>query len=99
MIAAETALIAALDADDLPAIEAVLPMLGAAAAGLRTDGVWQKKPEILDRLRSAIALADAARVRIRYLADRNQRRIDMLAAAAGRFDSAPATYTRPSRAA
>jgi hypothetical protein len=98
MIAAETALIAALDADDLPAIEAVLPMLGAGATGLRTDGMWQKKPEILDRLRSAIALADAARVRIRYLSDRNQRRIDLLAAAAGRFDCAPATYSRPSRA-
>jgi hypothetical protein len=99
MIAAETALIAALDADNLSAIEAALPMLGAGASSLRTDGVWRKTPEILDRLGNAIALADAARIRIRYLADRNQRRIDLLATAAGRFDCAPATYTRPSRAA
>lgn len=99
LIAAETAIIAALDADDIVAIEAALPLLGASVGDLRTDGVWRKTPAMIERVRQAFDLTEAARVRIRYLADRNRRRIDLLATAAGRFDRTPATYTRPARTA
>jgi hypothetical protein len=98
LIAAETAIIAALDADDIVAIEAALPILGQSVAHLRTQRSWEPTPAILDRLRNAIALTESARVRIRYLADRKQRQLDLLATAAGRFDHA-ATYARPTRVA
>ena len=99
LIAAETAIIAALDADDIVAIEAALPILGEAVSGLKAHRSWQPTPGLLDRLRTALTLADGARVRLRYLADRKQRQLDLLATAAGRFDHAPATYARPTRTA
>jgi len=97
LIAAETALIAALDADDIDAIERAIPLFGLCVEGLRTPGAWIQVPGVLDRLQKAYALSEEARVRARYLADRNQQRLDLLAAAAGRFDCAPATYGRPAR--
>ncbi len=95
LIGAETAMIAALDADDIDAIEAALPIFGESLSRLKVDDSWRQVPGIVDRLRHALALADSARVRIRYLADRNIRRLDLLATAAGRFDCTPATYGRP----
>lgn len=97
LIAAETALIAALDADDIGAIEQAITLFGACFEGLRTPGPWTQVPGVLERLQHAYKLSEEARVRVRYLADRNQQRIDLLAAAAGRFDCAPATYGRPLR--
>ncbi|WP_156405325.1 hypothetical protein [Sphingomonas sp. Root710] len=55
-----------------------------------------RTPGLQARLTEAIGLADAARACVRYLADRTQQRIDMLANAAGRFDFTPATY-KPGR--
>lgn len=95
LIAAETAIIAALDADDIDAIEAALPLFGDSVKRMKTVTTWRQTPGIADRLLHALAQADAARVRVRYLADRNVRRMDLLATAAGRFDCTPATYGRP----
>lgn len=95
LIAAEAAIIAALDADDIDAIEASLPLFADSVTKMKTGGAWRQTPGIADRLREALKLADAARVRVRYLADRNVRRMDLLATAAGRFDCVPATYGRP----
>lgn len=95
LIAAETAMIAALDADDIDALEAALPIFGESVKKMKPAGAWRQTPGIADRLRHALALAEAARVRVRYLADRNVRRMDLLATAAGRFDCTPATYGRP----
>ena len=95
LIGAETAMIAALDADDIDAIEAALPIFGKAVSRMKAEDAWRQTPGVVDRLRHALTLADAARVRILYLADRNVRRMDLLATAAGRFDCTPATYGRP----
>ncbi|KKC25290.1 hypothetical protein [Sphingomonas sp. SRS2] len=92
LIASSEALIAALDAHDIEAIEAALPLFGQSVAALKSPGVFNKTPGLSARLAEAMKLADSARARIRYLADRTQQRIDMLATAAGRFDCTPATY-------
>ena len=94
MIASSEALIAALDAHDIEAIETRLAAFGASVGHLKTSGDWQRSPELSARLARALALTDAARTRVRFLADSNRQRIDMLANAAGRFDCTPATYGR-----
>lgn len=97
LIGSSEALIAALDAHDIDAIEAALPPFGESIKALKAAGDWQRSPRLSARLAEAMTLADAARARIRYLADRTQQRIDMLATATGRFDCTPATYGRPGR--
>lgn len=96
LIGSSEALIAALDAHDIDAIEAALPAFGESVAALKSPGVLHRTPGLQARLAEAMSLADAARARVRYLADRTQQRIDMLANAAGRFDCTPATY-KPGR--
>jgi hypothetical protein len=95
LIGSSEALIAAIDAQDIEAIEGALPAFGASVAALKTPGHWQRSPGHSARLEQARQLADAARIRVRYLADRTQQQIDLLATAAGRFDCTPATYARP----
>jgi len=95
LIASSEAMIAALDAHDIDAIEQAIPALAANVGQVKSSGGWERSPELSPRLDKALKLADSARARIRYLADRNQQRIEMLAAAAGRFDCTPATYARP----
>lgn len=95
VIGSSEALIAAFDANDIEAIEAALPAFGQSIAALKSPGVFSKTPGLSSRLTEAMELADAARARVRYLADRTQQRIDMLATAAGRFDCTPAVYRRP----
>lgn len=92
LIGSSEALIAAFDAHDINAIEAALPAFRQSIAALKSPGSFSKTPGLLARLAEAMKLADAARVRVHYLADRTQQRIDMLATAAGRFDCTPATY-------
>jgi hypothetical protein len=94
MIASSEALIAALDAHDIDAIENTLAAFGESAGQLRSFGDWQRSPELSAHLSRALSLADAARTRVRYLADGNRQQLDMLAAAAGRFDCTPVTYGR-----
>ena len=94
MIASSEALIAALDAHDIEAIESTLPAFGESVGQLKSSGDWQRSPELSASLARALALADAARTRVRYLADNNRQLLDMLATAAGRFDCTPVTYGR-----
>jgi hypothetical protein len=94
MIASSEALIAALDAHDIDAIESALLAFGESVGHLKSSGNWQSSPELSARIRQALALADSARTRVRFLADSNRQRIDMLAVAAGRFDCTPVTYSR-----
>ena len=94
-ITSSAALIAALDANDIEAIEAALPALRRSVETLKAPGGPSWAPGLRDQVQQALGVADSARARIRYLTDRTQQRIDMLATAAGRFDCTPATYTRP----
>ena len=95
LVGSSEALIAALDSHDIEAIESALPAFGTSVGQLRSSGGWEQSPEISERLAHALSLADSARSRVRYLADRTQQRIDLLSTAAGRFDCTPATYSRP----
>jgi len=97
LIASSEALIAALDAHDIDAIETALPAFGRGVDALRGARSVPATPGSRARLEEAMRLADAARTRVRYLTDRTQQRIDLLANAAGRFDCTPATYARPGR--
>jgi len=97
LIASSEALVAALDADDIAAIETILPALRRSVESMKSAGGRSWPPALRGRLERALGLADAARTRILYLSDRTQQRIDMLATAAGRFDCTPATYGRPGR--
>ena len=94
IIASSEALIAALDAHDIVAIETSLKAFGDSVATIRSVGNWERSPELSARLSEALRLADAARTRVRYLADSNRQQLDMLAMAAGRFDHTPVTYGR-----
>ena len=95
LIGSSEALIAALDAQDIEAIEGALPAFGESVHTMKSSGGWQRSPGLSARLAQAITLAEAARTRVRYLADRTQQQVDLLATAAGRFDCTPATYSRP----
>lgn len=92
LIGASAALIAALDAHDVDAIETVLPAYDESIVALKSPGDWQRSPGLFVRLKHALELAEAARIRIRMMADANRQRTDLLAAAAGRFDCMPVTY-------
>lgn len=102
LIASSEALIAAFDAHDIEAIETALPAFGSSVDAMKTPGAWQQAPglfapSLFTKVEKALALADTARTRVLCLADHNRQRIDLLAAAAGRFDATPATYGRQGR--
>ncbi|USI73731.1 hypothetical protein [Sphingomonas morindae] len=91
----QRALIAALDADDAPAIEAANAAVDQALLRVRASPT-RPTPEMKALAEEATRLADAARVRINVLADMTERRLTRLAAASGRGDAAP-TYGRNAR--
>jgi hypothetical protein len=97
LIESSEALIAALDSHDVETIEATLPLFGRSVEAIKAVGGWESSPTVRARLEQALQLADNARARVRYMVDRTQQRIDLLAVAAGRFDCTPATYSRPGR--
>ncbi len=80
LIDAEEALIAALDGDEADAIEQALTYFADAVDGLRGVAGWRDTPDVVTRVTHALQLADAARIRTAYLADRTRRQIARLAA-------------------
>ena len=84
LIAAERALIAALDGNDPRAIERATTDYAAAVSVVRSCGAWRSLPDVKDRVNEAMALADAARTRVNVLADLTRRRLSRLTRAAGR---------------
>lgn len=93
LVREERALIAALDADDVAAIARHSGTVEQAIARLRAPGA---APADATLAREALALADAARVRINVLSDMTARRLTRLAAATGLGATAP-TYGRDAR--
>lgn len=96
LIAAEEALVAALDGEGAPAIEASVARFRAALAAVQQVGDWQPSPELKQRLADALVMADAARIRTNLLADRTRRQIDRLSRAGARHRPAIA-YGRNGR--
>ena len=89
------ALIAALDSDDVEPLEQAINDYGRALDAVRAAGSWREEPGLIDLALSVITLTEAARIRVNFLTDMNQRRIDALAQARGHLVAAP--YGRDGR--
>lgn len=84
LIAREEALVGALDAGDIGAIERETHGMAGMLAAVAATGGWRESPELSARIVQALRLAEAAGGRINYLADDNRRRIERLTTLAGR---------------
>ena len=91
----QSILIAALDADDIAAIERGVDALRDAAGAVRAVARWDDHPELRQVAFRVLALTDAARVRVNFLTDDIARRIENLAAARGAVPDL--VYRRPGR--
>lgn len=91
------ALIDALDAQDLEALEGSIDAFRSALEQVHAQGAWRDQPGVLDSIGRIHRLSEAARIRVNFLTDLNQQRIDALAAARGRENVV--VYGRSGRAA
>lgn len=91
------ALIDALDAQDVDALESAIEDFRAALDDVRGRGAWYDDPGVLDSATRIHALSEAARIRVNFLTDLNQQRINALAAARGLEGNM--TYGRSGRTA
>lgn len=80
---AQAALIAALDAQDVDAIETANAAVAEAVEEVRKAGRWQDRPGGRDALIEVLRRAEAARGRVNMLADQNHRNLDKLISLAG----------------
>lgn len=83
---------AALDGDDIAALNAATARVRDAAMQVRASGAWHDEPALRERLTSLLPLIEAARIRVHFLSDQARRHMDLLAergATAG-----PLTYRR-----
>ena len=81
LLAVEARLIEALDGEDVAALETVSVDFAEALKDVKATAAWSAEPDILERIRHALALTKAAAARVNYLADRNRRRLELLAGA------------------
>jgi hypothetical protein len=91
------ALIDALDSQDVDALESSIDAFRAALDDVRAQGAWRDEAGVLDSVARIYALSEAARIRVNFLTDLNQQRLDALAAARGR--DVGGVYHRSGRAA
>lgn len=82
--ACQEGLIAALDGHDVEALEASIVRLSEAVMVARAQGAWRDKPDVVGHAQRIFRLAEAARIRVNFLTDVTQRRIDQLSQARGR---------------
>jgi hypothetical protein len=75
---AQSALIAALDARDVDAIEAANAAIAVAVEEVRVVGGWNVRPGLREELIQILRNAEAARGHVNALADRNRRDLDKL---------------------
>ena len=87
--AAHEALIAALDGNDVGALEQSVERLHTAILAVRAQGGWRELQGIKERVLRIVQLAEAARVRVNFLTDLTNERLQMLAAARGEASAAP----------
>jgi phage I-like protein len=79
LIETQRALVAALDSGHPDDIERATALVQAAVDAVRTVGSWHADADLRERLRTALATGDAARMRTGYHADRTRRRLAMVA--------------------
>lgn len=77
-------LLAALDSDDIGAVEAAMSKLRGTLADVRATANWQDNDGIKARIRDIMPLIEAARIRVNVLSDMTRQRIDLLSAHGGR---------------
>lgn len=77
------ALIAALDAQDIDAIESAVVAFRDVVEEVRAAGGWRDNVEVAEEVAQIAALSEAARIRVNFLTDVNQQRIATLAAIRG----------------
>ena len=75
---AQSALIAALDARDVDAIEAANAAIAVAVEEVRVVGGWNVRPALREELIQVLKSAEAARGHVNALADKNRRNLDKL---------------------
>jgi hypothetical protein len=95
--ACHVALIAALDSDEIEAIESSVAEFKDALEAVRARGSWRDSPELADLVLGIYHLSEAARIRVNFLTDVNQRRIETLANMRGQIFASP--YGRDGRQA
>lgn len=83
---------AALDGDDMAAVDSATKRVKASAIEARAVGAWRDEPAVRDRLSDLMPLIDAARIRANILSDQARQRIDLLAVRGAA--QAPMTYGR-----
>lgn len=72
-------MIAALDRQDVAAIEATTSALAQASARLKSYGALHANDDSIAQINQALRQNDAAKTRLAFLADRNRQKIDALA--------------------
>jgi hypothetical protein len=80
---AQAALIAALDSNDVEAIDTANAALAEAIEQVRVAGGWRERPGLRDDLVHILKVAEAARGRVNALADQNRRDLEKLINLAG----------------
>lgn len=88
-------LISALDGYDVEALEASIARLSDAVSVARAAGAWRDRPDVVQHAQRIYGLAEAARIRVNFLTDLTQRRLDNLSTARGRTPNA--LYSRRGR--
>ncbi len=88
LIASEQALVVALDGDGAEAIEQALVSFADSLEGLKAVAGWRDTPDVVIRVTHALQLAEAARIRTLYLADRTRRQIERLTSLGARNEPA-----------
>ncbi len=87
LIASEQALVTSLDGDEAGTIEQALIGFADAIDALKAVAGWRETPEVVIRVTHALQLAEAARIRTLYLADRTRRQIERLNTFSSRTDA------------
>jgi len=80
---AQAALIAALNARDIAAVDAANAAVATAVEDVRKVGGWRERPGLRDDLIQILKGAEAARGHVNALADQNRRSLDKLISLAG----------------
>ena len=80
---AQAALIAALNARDIAAVDAANAAVATAVEDVRKVGGWRERPGLRDDLIQILKGAEEARGHVNALADQNRRSLDKLISLAG----------------
>ncbi|PZU57321.1 MAG: hypothetical protein DI547_13525 [Sphingobium sp.] len=83
---------AALDSDEVAAIDAATTRVNGAVAALKGVGAWREDAALKEKLKALLPVMEAARIRTSLLADHTRQRITLLADRG--VSHAPLTYGR-----